>query len=632
MARKSFTMNDDLKELWDRVKNAEEYHKAFYVKNIENNNALLRGDTSYLPKNFEFDIINPNLLFSTIRNYVPSLYPAHPKIFAKPTAPEWGDAKKDNAYSAFIAQNALDYYQIKLECKQTDKFAILGSLVHGLAYVMDSWVAETGNVNPILVKDQPLHRFVSGIDLIPDPDGLEFEDKSFVVRVFGKRYDQMLKLGYKSLIDKKAAIDDNGYKGVDPKTHQPILPKFYEIWDKNTEKRYIICEENSVPNGLDEKEWNIRDGFPFTPLILNPMIDNFYPMSVVDVIKEMQKFITLMVSYGVQHTKRAIPKQMGFVEYMDAATKRALTSGKVMDFIPLRRKQNDDHTPAEQIIASMRVPGLPADYYNMLNIVRDFLNTVSGVSESARGGNQKQETATGMAIVDNYLRSRIGDYKEIVDDFIVASRRKMLKQIKRNASTDRYLRFNKKDIFSEFFYVEQNSEFQQNVKAKGDYVFIPWNKENISDEYDLELGVGSGLPTNEEFTYKKALNNYNMMANDPRFDPVKTRLHFLREIKVPDAEKWITPPPPPPPPEKPKVSIGVSIKGEELGSEALAQLLTQANILKDESQPLPQPGAGNGQNGNKVGPVDAGLQRELGLMSGLQTPPNMPEIQGGNNG
>lgn len=626
MAKKSFTVDKNIKKLFDRVKNAEEYHKQNFVKKVEANSELLRGNTGYMPKDFEYDIINPNLIFSTIRNYVPSLYPKEIKIFAKPRAPEWGEPKRDNAYSAFVAQNVLDYYQYELNMKKTDKMAILGSLIHGVSYVMDAWNAQKGNVNPTIIKDQPMHRFVSGLDLIPDPDGLEFEDKSFVVRVYGKRYDQMSRMGFSGFGDKEFSSldDDNSYSqnSYDNKTRQPILPKFYEIWDKNTEKVYTMTEEGQKVNGLDVKDWDIADGFPFTPLILNPMIDNFYPISLIDVIKEMQKYLTLMISFGVAHTKKAIPKQMAFKEYMDRATLNALKSGKDMDLIPLTRKRQDDNTSVQNVIASMDVPRLPADYYNMMNIVRDFINTISGVSESARGGIEKQDTATGAAIIDNYLRSRIGDYKDIVDDFIIESRRKMLKQIKRNASSDKYLRFNKMDLYQEYFYNKQEFQQNPNVKVMGNYVFIPWNNEEISNEYDLTIGVGAGLPANEEFTYKKALNNYNLMANDPSFDRVKVRLHLLNQLGIPDAQSWITPPPPPSGPDQ-KINISLTLRSEDLPPEELQQILTSSGLIKD--QQLPAPGQ---QGGNKVGPVDVGLQRELGI-PGLQQPPSMPEIQGG---
>jgi hypothetical protein len=635
MAKKSIKQDDYKRELWERVKCAEEYHKKYFVDSAEKSMRFLRGDTSYLPADFQYDIINPNLIFSTIRTYTPALYPAFPKIFAKPRGPEWGPKKKDNVFSAFLAQNALDYYQYELDMKKTDKMAVLGSLTHGLAYVMDAWVFEKSNLNPTITKDQPMHRFVSGIDLIPDPEGLEFEDKSFVVRTFGKRIDQMKKSGYKNLPEEEIA-----YSGIDNKTKQPILTKFYEIWDKNSEKVYLASELNGVEEWHDERDFDISMGFPFTPLILNPMIDNYYPMSLVDVLITMQKFITLMVSYGARHAKMSVPKFVGFSEYFDEASLRALKSGKIQDFIALKRKGVDDKTSIDQIISSLRLPGLPTDFYNMVNIVRDFMNSISGVNESTR-----QETATGSSIVDSYLRSRMGDYKSIVDDFIVSSRRKVLAVIKKNSTSDKYLRFNKMDLFNEYFYPNPQAGqgdvpfpkpespqgmFMEKMQVKGNYVFVPWNNKDISGEYDLVLGVGNGLPDNEEFAYKKALQNYNIMANDPNLDRVKVRLKFLRDLGVPDAEAWITPPPPPPQPEKPKMAFNISLKGDDVPPEIEAEMFNQMGITPQPSQGV---GMGNeAASGKEIRPINVGLQRELGNVVGLQNPPNMPEINGGNNG
>ncbi len=634
MARKAGKVTSEVKDLWNRVLAAEEYHKTEFVGRAEQNIKFLRGDTSYLPKDFEYDVINPNLIFSTIRTYVPALYPINPKVFVKPRGPEWGEKKKDNVYSAFVAQSILDYYQYELEMKKTDKQVILGSLVYGLSYVMDAWVTEKGNVNPTILKDQPMHRFVSGIDIIPDPEGLEFEDKSFVARTYGKSLKQMKNMGYQNIDVEK---DYGSDYGIDPQTRKPKLPKFYEIWDKETEQVYTMSDFGGAETLHEKRDFSIEDGFPFTPLIFNPMIDKFYPMSLVEQLVTMQKFITLMVSYGARHAKMAVPKIIGFKEYFDAQSLRALQSGKIDDFIALSQK-GDNKMSIEQIVTALRLPGLPADFYNMMNIVRDFMNVISGVSENARGGGQTSETATGAAIVDTYLRSRIGDYKGITDDFIVDSRRKMMKVVKRNASSEKYLRFNKIDLYNEYFYPKPTipggeinpmqlpgpqRQFYDNTKEQGSFVFVPWKKDEISGEYDFSLGVGAGLPANEESTYKRALQNFNIMVNDPAIDKNKLHLYFLRELGIPDAEAWIAPPPQPQP-EKPKMSISLSMKGEELPPEAQEQVLNQLGLAIPES-------AGPSGNG-RISPADVGLQRELGLMGGLQNPPNMPEINGGNNG
>jgi hypothetical protein len=628
-------VSQELNDLWERVKNAETYHKQQFANKAEEGPSLLRGATSYMPDQFDknMDIINPNLIFSTIRTYVPALYPDNPDIFVRPRGSEWAlDDKRDHVYSAFIAGNVLKYYQHQLKMKKTDEMGILGSLCHGIAYSYDGWVTELSNLNPAILKDQPMHRFVSGIDLIPDPNGLEFEDKSFVVRVFGQRYDQMKKMGYDNI--EVGDDSDEQYTGYDPKTKQPILPKFYEIWDKNTEKVYTVSCRGDLVRPHKELDFEIKYGFPFSPLAFNPMIDNFYPMSLVDAIKQMQKYITLMVSYGAKHAKMSVPKLIGWEDLMSPKTKRALESGKILDLILLSPKGDGQRIQADQAISSLRQAGLPSDFYNMLNIVRDFMNTISGISEAARGGSQRENTATGTAVVDSYLRSRIGDYKSIVDDWVAASRSKMLKFIRKNAPKDGYLRFHEAEIKDQYF--ASHPEFKQRSIQRGQYFFVPWTKEDIDGEYDIEVGLGNGVPLNQEARYKKALQDYNIMVNDPLLNKAKVRIHFLREIGVPDAESWIVPPPQPVP-EKPKIGINVSFKAESLPPEEQSQILLESGLIP-QPPAMPGPGGpgGPGAGGQPAGlqapggihPADAGLGRELGLAGGITTPPRMPEFSG----
>jgi hypothetical protein len=204
--------------------------------------------------------------------------------------------------------------------------------------------------------------------------------------------------------------------------------------------------------------------------------------------------------------------------------------------------------------------------------------------------------------------------------------------IKKNATKDRYLRFNKIDLYNEYFYPKPNQnpaamsatqvEFKDKSRVVGDYVFLPWKGKDISGEYDLTLGVGSGLPQTDEFEYKKALQNFNIMANYPGYDKTKVGLQFARDIGVPNPEQIMAPPPPPPPPEPPKKSINISINSKDLPEEMQAEVLQSLGM----GQNNPATGPSGGSLPGKASPIDVGLQRELGV-AGLPAPPKMPEIQ-----
>jgi hypothetical protein len=90
-----------LEELWERVKEAEQYHEKYFVEPAKVATGLLRGNVSFMPSGFdsELDIIHPNLIFSTIRTYTPALYPDYPDIYVRPRAEEWIKDKRERPCS-----------------------------------------------------------------------------------------------------------------------------------------------------------------------------------------------------------------------------------------------------------------------------------------------------------------------------------------------------------------------------------------------------------------------------------------------------------------------------------------------------------------------------------------------------
>jgi hypothetical protein len=621
MANKTIKTTKEHLKLYDRVLSAEKFHEEQFCKKAKEAMRLLRGSLEYLPDKWSKDkAINPNLIYSTIRNYVPALLPQNIKTYIKPVAPEWGSPPQDNVLSAFLLQNAIDRYRYNLDWEKTEKQAVLCGLVQGLSYGWKSWVFEKGNYNPAIVKDCPAYRYVSGIDLIPDPDCIEFEDKSFVARMFGKRN-----------------LDDNTGEDGDPKSSanksvnylsgipksepgMPSVPKYYEVYDKNTEKIYIMSGESSNALVHKEDDFDISKGYPFDPLMFNPMIDSYYPMSLVEVIMSMQKTLTILMTWLSEHTKRALPKIIYFEEFLDKKGKQNLQNDIDMGLVALKRKgPSGDNIRIEDVIKVLNPPNMPSEFGMTMSLIRDFINILSGVPENARAGSGADKTATEAGILNSYLQSRYSDYRSITDKFIVKNTKKIIGLIKDNASHDEFLRFNEKDLMDQYFYNNPGFQNNERVSKRGGFVFYKWNKKDVSGDYDIEVGTGTTLPINEEFEYKKAVNNLNIMARDPYWDQEKVHTHFAEALKIPNPEQWKAKPQGPPPPEKPKVSI--SIKFEELSPETQQMVLQTYDLL-----PKPPAPAGPGQGGGFMNgqPLDQSLSAEMNV-PGLQHPPGMPE-------
>jgi hypothetical protein len=626
-SNKSKLGQKNIADLWEKVKKAEEYHEKHYKKQAIRSTKLLRGDLSFVPEKMKSDSNSPNLFFSTIRNYLPALYLKNPEIYIKPRGPEWGDTLRDNYLASIILQNVINYYQDVLKMKQTDKLVILSSLIGGVGYAYSGW--EASKKNGKIYRDRPLHKFVNGVDLYVDPAIVEFDDAEYVVRVFGASDFYMAQKGYKNIKKNQNTYTEDRMGRIE-------LPKYYEIISKEYEKAVVLSQSEAKEGQFNgERDYDLEKcGFPITPLILNPSIDKYYPQSLGSVLESSQKVITLLSTFGIHHVKRAIPKIAAKVKYLSPKARRALLNGDDQALVEIVANGETKDKDIDSIIRPIAQAGLTSDFYNMLNMSRDFMNILSGVHEEARGGGlQATKTATEANILESFLRARMDDYRDIVRDYVKESREKIIQQIRKNSKKDQYLTFNKMDI--EAIAISAAPEFAEKIKEKGPHFFVSWNQKDITDKYDIQIGVGSTLPLNKESEYKKALQNYSMMANDPFLEPVKVRKQFLNNIGVPDVENWVKPmqPPQQEPPEDP-LKISLSINFEDLNN--VEDLSPAQNLALQKAGIIPKPPPQAPPGGNPSAP-GSGLQPLQGInqnainesfVPGTQLPANMPETNG----
>jgi hypothetical protein len=640
------TLTKKHQDIFEMILAARAYHQEKFVKQARSSEKILRGKTEFLPESIEQkDIVNPNLSFSTVRNYVPTLLPPNVKVYVSPETPEWGKAKKNNIYSAILMQNCLAKYRHQLKMLYTDKQASLCGLVQGLAYSWDAWVLEEGSINPTIVKDQPMHRYIAGTDLVPDPDGLEFEDKAYVARLFNQRSWRMKKMGYHNIEDEKKPV--NYLDRTKGQYEMPGAPTYFEIYHKETEKIYTMSESMKGGSPLlhAQQDFDIKHGFPFDPLIYNPMIDNFYPLSLLSVFESVQRALILMATWANMHLKRAIPKIAVLDQYLSPLAKRKLQSGEDMAMVPIRvpNSLNKGDVDIRKIITNLNAPGLPSDFPGVWNMFMGIVNQLSGVHEQARGSSQTEKTATEATLLDAYLKSRYTDYRFITDNWLIDSSERTIRLIRDNASGDKWMKFNRMEFEAQHFFNDPGFQPQQpaldprtgqpkrnffsgkpqlqgnpNIRAQGDLYFVKWKKEDISGQYDLEVGVGPGVPVNAEYEFKKALHKLNIAKGHPMIDQRKAVIEFYRDLKHPHPESMVAPPPPG---EKPNSSF--SFKLEDLEGAGLnptqIAVMRQAGYLPEEKPPgAPGPG-GPGRNDSTA------LANELDK-PGLNYPPGAPEV------
>jgi hypothetical protein len=613
-----------LKKVHDQIYNAEKYHEEFFKAQALRSMRLLRGDISFVPEKLKKDSVNPNLIFSTVRNYLPNLYYKNPDIYIRPRTFSFGKNERDAVISATLCESMMKYYQDSLKMKNTDKLTIQGSLVEGVGYAYDWWIAE-GSENYVS-KDEPLHKFVNGINIFVDPTALEFEDAAFVVRKFGMYPSLAKKRGFKD-IDKVVGLSDDSQYLRRDETGRVELPIFYEVWSKEYEKMMVVSTEGGMCQQHKEIDFNIEMGYPFTPLILNPSTDRYYPMSLVEVLESLQKFQTLMMTFGVAFVKRAIPKIVAMKGTLSRKNMQALTNDDILAVLEVGNDSKGDEVKnVQHLIQPVLQANLPAEFMGLLAMNENIFNTLSGISREKQGGyTAGDKTATEASILESFLRARMDDYRDIVRDFIKESREKLLRQIRMNATGDKWLRLNRDDVLVKMIEENPTSGFGGKMVPKGQYAFLKWDKDDILEQYDIEVGVGSTMPFSREYQTKEAMQFYAMMGNDPLLDQTQVRKYFLDKIGIKNVEQWMAKPKPPVPVE-PEPKISVSIKFEELDESVQQQILAKAKLV---SMPVPMPKSGSAEGGFSPlaprTPLNAAQINESGV-PGMQLPPSVPEL------
>lgn len=143
---------------------------------------------------------------------------------------------------------------------------------------------------------------------------------------------------------------------------------------------------------------------------------------------------------------------------------------------------------------------------------------------------------------------------------------------------------------------------------------VAWNKTQIQGDFTFTVQAGSSQRHDARSEQKRALDLYNLGANDPQWNGVELRRMVARAYGS-DAARLIVKAPPPQP-EKPKISI--SIKGEDLNPQMpqypnvlLILQLNGVQGLQNAAQPQEPISPAN-----PAEPIDSHFADETGQLSG----------------
>ena len=167
-----------------------------------------------------------------------------------------------------------------------------------------------------------------------------------------------------------------------------------------------------------------------------------------------------------------------------------------------------------------QVPVSP-EIYNYSNIIENDINTVSGISEYARGAMPEiRRTATEASIIADAQNARAADKLAIVEIAISAVARRVIQ------------------LMQQFM----TGEHMARVSGKGQDLFIEYSREDIVGEYDFSVQAGSTQPMNDTIRKQQAISLMNAVAPlvGTVIDPQALAVHVLESgFGIKDPEKFL---------------------------------------------------------------------------------------------
>tara|TARA_R100001594_G_scaffold84463_1_gene119003 strand:+ start:2244 stop:4100 length:1857 start_codon:yes stop_codon:yes gene_type:complete len=507
------------------------------------------------------DLVAVNLAFSTVNVIAPSVAVNYPKIVVSPNEPEDQDRA---AFVEAITNYAWRHHDFRKPFQRSVRdFLIFG---HGWlkvgwkfveqermlsdeerAVMFDEAVAEANILateDPALatelpddeqiaagipesamevVEDQPFIERISPFDMFIDPEATCIDDAQWICQKVIRPLEEAKKdKRYKASVRKKLSADSR----VSPTfayTDRTIQEEYLTEVDRVAIYEFYNIEENTMAVfSLEADEFLVDPmampyayGHPFVMLRNYDVPDYFYPMGDLESIESLQLELDMTRTQLVNARKRYARKYLFHERSFGPEGREALEADEDGRLVPVV----DENKPLSEVVIPMPQTPLSPEVYNMSAIIEQDINTVSGVSEYARGQMPEiRRTATEASIIADAGNARVAEKLAIVELGISECARRVIQVMQQFMTGEQIVRVS--------------------ARAGAD-LFVPYTRDDIVGEYDFSVEAGSTQPINDTVRKQQAVALMNAMAPmiGTIIDPAAIARYVLQnafDIKDPD--------------------------------------------------------------------------------------------------
>jgi len=459
------------------------------------------------------DLIAVNLAFSTVNVIAPAVSVNHPKIVVTPNQPEDEDRA---AFVEAVVNHLWRHHDFRKPFRrsvkdflifghgwlkvgwnfveqertlsdterdemfidavgETDLFAMENPVMAGDLPTDEQMAASIPDTAMMVVEDQPFIERVSPYDIYIDPEATCLEDAQWICQRIvrpleeakkDKRYKASARknLGADSVLNPMFTPSDREQQDqyLQDIVDRTVIFEFYDI----VNNKMSVLAQNGEEFLVDPIPMPYAYGQPFVMLRNYDVPDYFYPMGDLEAIESLQEELDKTRSQLVNARKRYARKYLFHERSFGPEGREA--------FIPMPQ------TP------------LSPEIYNYSAIIEQDINTVSGVSEYARGSMPEiRRTATEASIIADAQNARAADKLAIIEIGIGHLARRVIQ------------------LMQQFMTGEQMAQV---ADRGGENLFVPFERDDIVGEYDFSVEGGSTQPMNETIRKQQAVSLMNAVA------------------------------------------------------------------------------------------------------------------------
>ncbi len=481
------------------------------------------------------DLIAVNLAFSTVNVIAPAVSVNHPKIVVTPNQPEDEDRA---AFVEAVVNHLWRHHDFRKPFRrsvkdflifghgwlkvgwnfveqertlsdterdemfidavgETDLFAMENPVMAGDLPTDEQMAASIPDTAMMVVEDQPFIERVSPYDIYIDPEATCLEDAQWICQRIvrpleeakkDKRYKASARknLGADSVLNPMFTPSDREQQDqyLQDIVDRTVIFEFYDI----VNNKMSVLAQNGEEFLVDPIPMPYAYGQPFVMLRNYDVPDYFYPMGDLEAIESLQEELDKTRSQLVNARKRYARKYLFHERSFGPEGREALEADEDGRLVPVV----DENKSLNEVVIPMPQTPLSPEIYNYSAIIEQDINTVSGVSEYARGSMPEiRRTATEASIIADAQNARAADKLAIIEIGIGHLARRVIQ------------------LMQQFMTGEQMAQV---ADRGGENLFVPFERDDIVGEYDFSVEGGSTQPMNETIRKQQAVSLMNAVA------------------------------------------------------------------------------------------------------------------------